>query len=171
MTNVNGGRMKAEWFLCLTEHLISLNWVFGRTAERGTEKYLSAVMLVAVIIIILLTFICLGLLNVCVVVHRCSAYINSAFTHIHIWITDQLLVPCTRAPWPRQWSRGRACAEYEQLPWESDFIANHIKKDYNLIWVMSQILPLFSTVSPFSSSTVSSNNFFFCDFFCDWDLN
>lgn len=64
----------------------------------GTGKYLSAVM----IIIFFFTFICQGLLNVGAIVHSCSAYINSAFTHVHIWITDQLLVPCTRAPWPLQ---------------------------------------------------------------------
>ena len=93
VTDVNGGRMKAEWFPCLTEDLISLFWVFGRKAEKGAGRYLSAVMLVAMMMIILLTFICPHLLNVCVP-HQRPAYINSVFTHIHMWVTDQLLGNC-----------------------------------------------------------------------------
>lgn len=84
VTDVNGGRMKAEWFPCLTEHLISLFLVFGRKAEGGAGKYLSAATSVAMMMIILMTFICRGLFDVCVLVHRCPAYINSAFTHIPI---------------------------------------------------------------------------------------
>ena len=69
VTDVNGGRMKAERFPCLTEDLISLFWVFGREAERGAGEYPSAMMLVAIMVIILLTFICPGLLSMCAVYH------------------------------------------------------------------------------------------------------
>lgn len=41
VTDVNGGRMKAEWFPWMTEDLISLFWMFGRKAERGAGKYWS----------------------------------------------------------------------------------------------------------------------------------
>lgn len=38
VTDVNGGRMKAEQFPCLTEDLISLFWVFGREGSRRIFK-------------------------------------------------------------------------------------------------------------------------------------
>lgn len=44
--------------------------------------------------IILLTFIYPDWLKVCVHLHHLPAYINSAFTHIYIWITHQLLKNC-----------------------------------------------------------------------------
>lgn len=38
VTDVNGGRMKAEWLPCLTEDLISLFWVFGRKAAEESRE-------------------------------------------------------------------------------------------------------------------------------------
>lgn len=38
VTDVNGGRMKAERFPCLTEDLISLFWVFGREGRQEILK-------------------------------------------------------------------------------------------------------------------------------------
>lgn len=40
VSDVNGGRMKAERFPCLTEDLISLFWAFGRKQE-GNGKMLK----------------------------------------------------------------------------------------------------------------------------------
>lgn len=73
--------MKAERFQSLTEDLISLFGVCGRKAERGAGKYWSALMLVPLMMIMLLTFICPGLLNTSVLPHHHSAYIYT-YTHL-----------------------------------------------------------------------------------------
>lgn len=92
VTDVNEAGMKAERLPCLTEHLISLFWVFSRKAERAAGENVSAVVSEAIMMIILLTFICLGLINTRARVHRCPVRMNRPRAQIPLWVADQLFV-------------------------------------------------------------------------------